>query len=41
MDLGKLLRKYMPQKIKCPQCKNDPVLKKNCIVCRKSGFVWK
>jgi hypothetical protein len=28
-------------KVKCPACHNDGTLKKNCIVCRGSGWVWK
>lgn len=33
-------RKFNVKKIVCPQCQNDKVLKKTCIVCSKTGYVW-
>lgn len=28
------------EKIVCPRCTNDPILKKDCALCGQLGYIW-
>lgn len=36
----KFTKKFNVKKVVCPQCQNDKIAKKTCIVCRGEGYVW-